>query len=168
MSGEDEFLSLLRDWMETSTHRSIHAFIRHNRESKLSLSQVNTLIRLYHHGPSSVNDLAHHLGITKAAVSQLLDQLVKTGYVLRSTNPEDRRVKLMALTAEGVDTVEKSMHARHAWIEDLGLSFTTSEIAQLIPALVLLNNRTRALLGDNDHQVFHRVESTSNDTETKH
>ena len=64
MSNEDNFLNTLREWIETSTHRSMHAFIRHNRESELSLSQVNTLFRLYHHGPSPVNDLADHLGIT--------------------------------------------------------------------------------------------------------
>ena len=150
MSSEEIFLNTFRDWIERSTHRSIHAFIRHNRESALSLSQVNTLFWLYHHGPSSVNDLADRLGITKAAVSQLLDHLVSIGFILRSTNPDDRRMKQMALTESGVETVENSMQARHAWIEDLAVSLTPAEKSQLLPALILLINRTDALQEKNN------------------
>ena len=150
MSSEDQFLIILREWVEWSTHRSMHAFIRHNRESDLSFSQVNTLFRLYHHGPSPVNDLADHLGITTAAVSQLLNQLLDSGYVQRSTSTSDRRVKLIALTTQGTAAVEKSMRARHAWTSELALLFTAHEKDQILPCLKLLNNRTKALLSKDD------------------
>lgn len=166
MSNEEIFLNTFRDWIETSTHRSIHAFIRHNRESALSLSQVNTLFLLYHHGPSSVNDLADYLGITKAAVSQLLDHLVNIGLILRSTNPDDRRVKRMALTENGIETVEKSMHARHAWVEDLARSLTPAEKSQLLPALKLLLERTDALLDKNHHKLAHPSKGNSEEAST--
>ncbi len=126
-------------------HRSFHAFIRHNRESALSLSQVNALFRLYHNGPGSVNDLAYYLGVTKAAVSQLLDQLITTGLVLRSENPHDRRMKLIALTEKGRLLVEKSMNTRHAWLLELSQVLSDSEKAQLLPAIKLLNQRTHEL-----------------------
>jgi len=144
---DDPFLTALLDWMEASMHRSYHAFIRHNRESALSLSQVNTLFRLYHHGPGPVNDLANHLGVTMAAVSQLLDPLISTGLVLRSENPNDRRVKLLALTEKGKLMVEKSMSTRHAWLGDLSKALSDSEREQLLPAIELLNQRTRELSG---------------------
>jgi DNA-binding MarR family transcriptional regulator len=146
MSDEQEFLQTLRQWIETSTHRSMHAFIRYKRESKLSLSQVNTLFRLYHHGASPVNDLAAHLGVTMAAASQLLNQLIDAGYILRSTDPSDRRVKLIELTPSGATAVEKSIQSRHAWVDDLAEQFTASEIKAVFPALKLLNERTRELL----------------------
>jgi DNA-binding MarR family transcriptional regulator len=128
--------------METSMHRSFHAFIRHNRESDLSLSQVNAMFRLYHHGHSSVNDLANHLGITMPAVSQLLDPLIAAGLVLRSENPKDRRMKLIALTEKGKDLVKKSMNTRHAWLSDLSEVLSDSEKAQFLPVIKLLNQRT--------------------------
>ena len=145
MSEEVTFLNALREWMEISMHRSFHAFIRHNRESDLSLSQVNALFRLYHHGPGSVNDLANYLGITMAAVSQLLDPLIGTGLVLRSENPKDRRMKLIALTEKGKDVVEKSMATRHAWLSQLTRVISDAEKAQLLPSIKLLNQRTREL-----------------------
>lgn len=145
MPQGDSFLDALGEWMEISMHRSYHAFIRHIRESDLSQSQVNALFRLYHHGPGPVNDLANHLGVTMAAVSQLLDPLIATGLVLRSENPNDRRMKLLALTDQGKILVEKSMVTRHAWLADLSKVLSDSEKEQLLPAIELLNQRTREL-----------------------
>ena len=145
MSKPDPFLENLRAWMEASMHRSFHAFIRNTRGSDLSLSQVNTLFRLYHRGPGSVNDLADHLGVTKAAVSQLLDPLIEAGLIQRSENPEDRRSKLIALTEKGQTQVEKSRNTRHAWLSELSQVLTEAEKEQLLPAIQLLNQKTRGL-----------------------
>jgi DNA-binding MarR family transcriptional regulator len=158
---DDVFLKALHEWMETSMHRSLTAFIRHNRESDLSFSQVNTLFRLYHHGPSSVNALAEHLGITKAAVSQLLDPLITAGLVVRSENPEDRRRKLIDLTDKGHELVKQGMRTRHAWMADLVKEFSDEEKERILPALQLLTERTRVLYGEHDwpwrhhHPGFH-------------
>ncbi len=155
MESKDLFLSTLQTWMETAMHRSIHAFIRRNRETALSLSQVSTLFRLYHHGPSSVNELAEHLGISVPAVSQLLDNLVNSGLILRTEDPTDRRAKLIALTDKGALTVEESMHARHAWLEDLANQFTAAEKETLLPMLHLLNQRTQVLLQESKQNCTH-------------
>jgi len=160
---EDQFIKTLREWTETSTHRSIHAFIRHNRESELSLSQVNTLFRLYHHGPNSVNDLADHLGISMAAVSQLLNQLIETELILRSEDPSDRRVKLIVLTEKGMLAVKKSIQARHAWVDELAQMFTPEEKNQILPALQLLHHHTRQLMHESDPKCAEMFGDTSKD-----
>ena len=126
-------------------HRSIHAFIRHNRQSALSLSQTNSLFRLYHHGASPVNDLADHLGITMAAVSQLLAPLEETGLIVRSEDPDDRRVKRIALTNQGINRVHESICARQAWLDDLADLMTKGEKDELLPALLLLNKYAHKL-----------------------
>ena len=148
MPQDDLFLTALREWMEASMNRSFHTFIRNNRDSDLSLSQVNTLFRLFHHGPGSVNDLAQHLGVTTAAVSQLLDSLIKADLVVRSENPEDRRMKLIAITEQGKRLVLKSMQARHAWLADLEQEFSDAEKAQILPVIQLMNQRVRVFNKD--------------------
>jgi len=145
MAKNDPFLDSLRAWMEAAMHRSFHAFIRHTRESDLSLSQVNTLFYLHHRGLGSVNDLAEYLGITKAAVSQLLDPLIGAGLAQRSENPADRRSKLIALTEKGQAQVEKSRDTRHAWLSELAAVLSEEEKKQLLPAIQLLNQKTRSL-----------------------
>ncbi|MDY6867319.1 MAG: MarR family winged helix-turn-helix transcriptional regulator [Chloroflexota bacterium] len=124
---------------------SFCSFIPYIRESNLSLSQVGTLFHLYYRGSSSVNDLANHLGITKAAVSQLLNPLTDAGFVLRSKTSHDRRMRLIELTEKGRLLVKESMNTRHAWLRELSKSLSESENAQLLPAIKLLNQRTREL-----------------------
>lgn len=145
MSDQDPFITALQDWVEESIRRSIHAFFRYSRKSALSLSQTNSLFRLYHRGPSPVNDLADHLGITMAAVSQLLAPLEETNLIQRSQAPNDRRVKLISLTDQGIQRVHEIMQARHAWLDELAASLTTEEKEKILPALTLLNNSSRSL-----------------------
>jgi DNA-binding MarR family transcriptional regulator len=138
MSEEALFLKTLRSWAENAMHRSMHAFFQHNRESGLSFSLVNTLFHIFHHGPASVNNLAKHLGITKAAVSQLLDHLFETGLILRMEDPDDRRAKRILLTEKGEQAVRSGIAARHAWLKSLAEKLSPSEQAQILPGLQLL------------------------------
>ena len=155
MMAEATFLDTLRAWVEISMHRSMRAFIHHNRESDLSFSQVNTLFRLYHHGPSQINELADHLGITLAAVSQLLNPLIDAGYIIRATNPEDRRVKLISLTEAGTAAVIASVQSRHAWVEGLARMLTKNEKVQILAVLELLNDRIQELIRKEDPECIH-------------
>lgn len=163
MPGQDPFINALRDWLEESMHRSIHAFIRHNRQSALSLSQTNSLFRLYHHGPSPVNDLANHLGITMAAVSQLLAPLEESDLIQRSEDPSDRRIKQIALTDKGYHKVQDSMRARHAWLEDLAAMMTPEEKAELLPAILLMNKYSHALKLKSGHHSPYPCANTSDE-----
>jgi len=52
------------------------------------------------HG-GSAGDLIRQLGVTKQAVSQLIDTLVIRGYLERQVNPEDRRRMTITLTDRG-------------------------------------------------------------------
>jgi DNA-binding MarR family transcriptional regulator len=48
-----------------------------------------------------LTDLAANAGITKQSCGELIDDLVKLGYVERVPDPEDRRAKLIYLTERG-------------------------------------------------------------------
>ena len=50
---------------------------------------------------ATVTDLAVHLGVTKQAASQLVDEIVRKGYVERRAHPVDARAKLIVLTEQG-------------------------------------------------------------------
>jgi len=132
---DDQFLNTLHLWAEASMHTSMQAFRQYNRANGFSTAQVNMLFRIYYHGPASVNDLAEHLGVTKAAVSQLLDKLVDAGLFLRLENPHDRRSKQVSLTDQGRETVRESMRARHVWVEELAQAMSAEDKALVLPGL---------------------------------
>ncbi|GAA3124148.1 MarR family winged helix-turn-helix transcriptional regulator [Streptomyces echinatus] len=50
---------------------------------------------------ATVTDLAVHLGVTKQAASQLVDEIVRKGYAERRPHPEDARARLIVLTGRG-------------------------------------------------------------------
>ena len=69
-------------------------------------------------------ELAEYLGITKQAVSKMVDHLEKNGYVMRKANPNDKRGKIIVLTERGwlaTKTKEKIlMDIEKRWIENIG------------------------------------------------
>ncbi|MFI6492663.1 MarR family winged helix-turn-helix transcriptional regulator [Streptomyces sp. NPDC050564] len=50
---------------------------------------------------ATVTDLAAHLGVTKQAASQLVEELVRKGFVERRPHPDDARARLIVLTERG-------------------------------------------------------------------
>ncbi len=59
-----------------------------------------TFVRLAPDG-ATVGEVAEHLGVSKQAASQLVDDLVEKGYVLRHPHPTDARARLVLLTDRG-------------------------------------------------------------------
>jgi DNA-binding MarR family transcriptional regulator len=50
---------------------------------------------------ATVGEIADHLGVTKQAASQLVDELVTKGYADRNPHPRDARARLITLTERG-------------------------------------------------------------------
>ncbi|GAA3503909.1 MarR family winged helix-turn-helix transcriptional regulator [Streptomyces prasinosporus] len=75
-------------------------------------------------GGATVTDLAAHLGVTKQAASQLVDELVRKGYAERRPHPEDARARLVVLTELGRACTraaeEAAAEAVGAWGDALG------------------------------------------------
>ncbi|RAG82765.1 MarR family transcriptional regulator [Streptacidiphilus pinicola] len=53
------------------------------------------------HGGATTAELAEHLGVTKQASAQLVDELVRKGYVERTPHPGDARARLLRLSERG-------------------------------------------------------------------
>ncbi|SOD87649.1 MarR family protein [Streptomyces sp. Ag109_G2-15] len=75
-------------------------------------------------GGATVTDLAAHLGVTKQAASQLVDEIVRKGYAERRPHPEDARARLVVLTEQGWACTRAAEAAAadvvDAWVELLG------------------------------------------------
>ena len=77
-------------------------------------------------GGATVTELAAHLGVTKQAASQLVDDIVRKGYAERRPHPGDARARLVVLTERGRDCTraaeEAAAEAVAPWAELLGES----------------------------------------------
>jgi DNA-binding MarR family transcriptional regulator len=80
----------------------------------LSLTAAATLTTLRRSGPCRLTDLAVSEGVSQPSMTALVGRLAEQGLVQRRTDPADRRVVLIALTAAGADLLDRRREARAA------------------------------------------------------
>lgn len=77
-------------------------------DTGLTQSSWTVLMQLHQLGDNvSVSELAEVQGIELPPLMRTLTQLEKQGYLLRSTSPYDKRIRLLTLTGEGRAILEK-------------------------------------------------------------
>jgi DNA-binding MarR family transcriptional regulator len=97
--------------------RSSAADIMHlMRREELSMPRAVALMFLEREGAASISEIGNYLNLALGTTSYLVDQLVCAEYVTRSEDPNDRRLKLVMLTAKGQSFVEEVKETR---VEDL-------------------------------------------------
>ena len=91
-------------------------------------------------GDASMIDVADHLGVTKQAASQLVEQLVQRGYVIREADPGDARSRILKLTERGWACTRAAEQAAagttDAWRRQLGtaaMSALQSALQAVVP-----------------------------------
>ena len=76
-------------------------------DSGLTMQQFRVLLLLGTEGPVTHGDLAQALGVGLATVTGLVDRLVSRGLAHRTTDPDDRRVRRVGLSADGGALLEQ-------------------------------------------------------------
>lgn len=90
---------------------------------------------------ATVTEIAEHLGFTRQAASQIVDDLERKGYVERRPHPDDARARLVVLTEQGwrctAAADSAAAEAVEPWVELLGekrLLALRDELLRLAPA----------------------------------
>lgn len=86
------------------------------------------VMRILAEGPTTATRLTRQLGLTAAAVSQVVKRLRSTGLVAQDTDTSDHRVKHLMLSEHGADQMARRSHAR--------ASHAAHVLAQLPPETV--------------------------------
>jgi DNA-binding MarR family transcriptional regulator len=133
----------VREWSEVFMRRSGHDFRHFMDETGLSFSQINILMRLLHGGNCSISDIGGQLGVTNAAASQTVDQMVQLSLIKRTEDPNDRRAKQLTLAPKGRALIEKGIEARGEWIETVTDALSPEQQNMIISALTLLTEASR-------------------------
>jgi DNA-binding MarR family transcriptional regulator len=114
-------------------------------ELELSLSQLRALHVLANADePMTLTELAPALHLSVAATGRLLDGLERAGLVVRREDEEDRRVKRLALTAEGEHVMERLATATREGLRGFAATLNEERRACLSRALTtVLEKETR-------------------------
>ena len=112
-------------------------------ESGLTFSQMKVLVELESadEDARTVTALSEELGISTASASRAADGMVRKKLATRVEDPDDRRVRRLALSAKGHDLADRIISARLAGLEDFTESLDRDERKKLEAALDALLKR---------------------------
>lgn len=85
-------------------------------KTKVTLPQFLILLLLQREGETKMTDLAHMVKVTTAAMTGIVDRLVRDGYAVRGYDPADRRIIKVKATTEGSRLVKKVNEERRKMI----------------------------------------------------
>ena len=107
--------------------------------SGLSMTSASTLASIERLGPQRLTVLAAREGVTQPAMTQLISRLEESGFVRREASPEDGRVVLVAITAEGRATLALRRAVRTERVAGLITQLSPGHRAALFNALPALD-----------------------------
>ena len=114
-------------------------------ESGLSMTQCKALLGLGGIGetadPRQVGELAETFGVSLPSMSRAVDALVKKKLVTRLEDPDDRRVRRVAITAKGKQFVDTLLVVRQAGLEAFAESLNAAQRRKLDTAIDSLMDR---------------------------
>ena len=90
-----------------ASFRAKKGFIRLADEHELTFVQLYTLCSMEPGKPLPMNEIAVMLNCDASNVTGIIDRLFSGHYIERQEKPEDRRVKMISLTPEGIELRER-------------------------------------------------------------
>lgn len=93
--------------VETLHHQLYKLCLEEWHRLEMTVPQIKTLNLLVRVGPSRMGNIASSLDIAVSAATTLVDRLVERELVERLSDPNDRRVVICGLTAQGHETMNQ-------------------------------------------------------------
>ena len=123
--------------------------VRRERAADLSVPQFRTLIFIHRHEGSSLSRAAEHVGLSRPAMSKMIDGLVHRAYVDRRTSPSDRRLVRLDLTPKGKSVLGAALRAARARLAETLRPLRSCDRAIVVEALKTL--REAFHMGQEEH-----------------
>ena len=114
-------------------------------ETGLGLSDFGVLEVLLHKGPLPVNMIGPIVDLTPGSISTAVDRLFAKGLVSRVESTQDRRVRIVALSARGKDLIASAFRKHSGQMRKVFSELSPDELRGLEAALKKVGKRAAAL-----------------------
>jgi MarR family transcriptional regulator, 2-MHQ and catechol-resistance regulon repressor len=125
-------------------------------ETGLGLSDFGVLEALLHKGPLPVNTIGPVVDLTPGSISIAVERLVAKGLVSRVESAEDRRVRIVALTARGKALIDSAFRKHSGQMKKVFSELNPEELRGLEVALKKVGKSAAALMGTSDFRTAQR------------
>jgi DNA-binding MarR family transcriptional regulator len=118
----------------------IRSNVLHNGETVTSLPQTRVLAFIHNCPGSSLSRLADSLAVTRATASTMVDKLVRSDMVVRTTDPTDRRNVILSLTRSGESQLLATRRIAIAELAEVVKALPPEKLATMEESLGLLKD----------------------------
>src|SRR6516164_435916 len=134
-------------------HEAAHDFLLGGiEETGISDTDFRVLEALLHKGPLPVNTIGPKVHLTPGSISVAVDRLLEKGLVSRVESPDDRRVRIVALTKSGKDLIVPIFRKHSAEIGKVFANASPKELQILETVLKKAGKRAKMLSDANERQ----------------
>jgi DNA-binding MarR family transcriptional regulator len=106
----------------------------------------------------SQQHICNNLAIDKTAMVKVIDYLIRSGYIARKVNPQDRREHFITLTKKGRVHTREIVAAFNALDREMFSSVSKSDRAAFIKVIALLSEKLKTLPGN---EIFFNYKKTA-------
>ncbi len=128
----DELLGSLLVLARSINHVLEKRTVQESTRLPLSVSKVQLLRLLEQGGEQNSTQIARYLCVSKPAVTQMLDALVRAKLVVRKTQVRDRREVGLNLTADGKKTIRDIRRKQKQFARSAVREFADRDVQQMI------------------------------------
>lgn len=118
--------------------------LRQEAGAGLTPSQLSALAVIAHHGPLSLGSLAEHERVAPPSITRLVKKLAGAGLVVRTTDPDDRRIATVMTSERGDALLAESRRRKTAWLANRIEALSEDDRRRLADALDVLDALTES------------------------
>src|SRR5213594_3072499 len=120
-------------------HRALERLaIQSIESSEVGLTDFAVMEMLLHKGAQPVNEIGRRVKLTSGAITTAVDRLESRALVTREAHPNDRRARIVRLTATGEEQAAKIFAGHKAAMDVAASALSKTERATLIELLKTL------------------------------
>lgn len=117
-------------------------------KGKITLPQFVILDFLLNRQTANMTEIASFMGVSTAAITGIVDRLVKYGYVIRVPDLQDRRIIKIMLTAEGSTLTKKINQQRRKAVMEIFGRVSESDRSEYLRILSHVHDILARKVGD--------------------
>jgi DNA-binding MarR family transcriptional regulator len=124
----------------TEAMRRVRRQMRRNSGTDLTVPQFRALRYIERHPATDLSSLGRHLAMSPSSASALVERLSRSGHVVRSIDPDERRRIQIVLSPSGADLLGRAVGLTRTWLAGELERMTADDRRRLGSALDLLGS----------------------------
>lgn len=126
--------------------------------SNMTVAQLRILLFLYTEGPGNMRSIASSFGIAISTATGIVDKLVNKNLVVRSNDPQDRRLVICSLSLQGQKLIDRIWTLGRTQIENLLCDLSTEQLkkAAEVAGIILSKMKTNSTTYPDSHELSNR------------